>query len=207
MVDAICRWGPWSVEVLPCRSDEIVCKWATEIEEPLFYLYETLFSKLGIRLPFTNFEQVALRALNDHFFRVAAKSAGRNLLFGDFGEPLFPLYWSNQPAILVTVDQDHLESWEEEFVVELNQLPTLSYSKLISAKGHRCMRARSSLSMTLGVIEASLLAVARLVEEKTQPPPVVVLESVGESPLLVVEEIGGSSAKRAVKAGALQSQE
>ncbi|RDX87300.1 Protein CLEC16A, partial [Mucuna pruriens] len=183
--------------VLPCRLDEIVCEWAAEIEEPYFYLYETLFSKLGIQLPFTDFEQAALRALNvaptqlhpnnwafvrafellcedmgrepslsilfwffslrrvdkptlarklmkpfresykqfkDHFFWVVAERVGTNLLFGEFGEPLFLLYWSDQPAILVTIDRDHLEGWEEEFIVDLNQLPTLSCSKLISAK-------------------------------------------------------------------------
>ncbi|RDX86543.1 hypothetical protein CR513_32116, partial [Mucuna pruriens] len=65
MADAICRWGPWSVEVLPCRSDEIIYEWTAETKDPFFYLYETLFSKLSIRLPFTDFKQVALQALND----------------------------------------------------------------------------------------------------------------------------------------------
>ncbi|RDX63425.1 hypothetical protein CR513_58145, partial [Mucuna pruriens] len=64
MTDAIYRHDPWSVEVLPCRADEIVCEWAIETEEPFFYFYETLFSKLGIKLPFTDFERGALWALN-----------------------------------------------------------------------------------------------------------------------------------------------
>ncbi|RDX77761.1 hypothetical protein CR513_42058, partial [Mucuna pruriens] len=64
MADAICQHGPWSVEVLPCRSDEIIYEWTVEIEEPFFYFYKTLFLKLGIKLPFTNFEQAVLRALN-----------------------------------------------------------------------------------------------------------------------------------------------
>ncbi|RDX64878.1 hypothetical protein CR513_56512, partial [Mucuna pruriens] len=64
MANAICHRGPWSVEVLPCQSDEIVCKWVVETEEPYFYLYETLFSKLGIRLPFTNIERAAIWVLN-----------------------------------------------------------------------------------------------------------------------------------------------
>ncbi|RDX88615.1 hypothetical protein CR513_29769, partial [Mucuna pruriens] len=64
MADAICHRGPWLVEVLPCRLDEIVCEWATKTKEPFFYLHETLFSKLGIKLSFTDFERVALRALN-----------------------------------------------------------------------------------------------------------------------------------------------
>ncbi|RDX75136.1 hypothetical protein CR513_45023, partial [Mucuna pruriens] len=151
--------SPWPVEVLPCRLDEIICKWVVETKEPFFYLYETLFSKLGIQLPFTDFEQAALQALNvaptqlhpnswaflrafellcedmgwepslNVFFwffllqqvdKMAARRTRKNLLLGDFGEPLFPLYWSDQPAISVTVGQDHLESWEEEFIVELD---------------------------------------------------------------------------------------
>ncbi|RDY12655.1 hypothetical protein CR513_02520, partial [Mucuna pruriens] len=57
MADAICRRGPWLVEVLPCRLDEIVCEWAVDT---FFYLYETLFLKLGIKLLFTDFEQATL---------------------------------------------------------------------------------------------------------------------------------------------------
>ncbi|RDY05038.1 hypothetical protein CR513_11158, partial [Mucuna pruriens] len=62
MADAICWHDPWSVEVLPCRSDEIVCEWVAKTKEPFFNLYETLFSKLGIKLPFTDFERVVMGA-------------------------------------------------------------------------------------------------------------------------------------------------
>ncbi|RDX61617.1 hypothetical protein CR513_60137, partial [Mucuna pruriens] len=47
MADAICSRGPWKVRVLPCWSDEV-----------------TMFSKLGIKLPFSVFEWAVLRALN-----------------------------------------------------------------------------------------------------------------------------------------------
>ncbi|RDY01909.1 hypothetical protein CR513_14692, partial [Mucuna pruriens] len=64
MVDVIYHRSPCLVEVLPCRSDEIFCKWVAESEESFFYFYETLFSKLGIKLPFTDFERAVLQALN-----------------------------------------------------------------------------------------------------------------------------------------------
>ncbi|RDX72711.1 hypothetical protein CR513_47760, partial [Mucuna pruriens] len=155
--------------------------------------------------------QGSYKQFKNHFFRVAAGRTGKNLLLGDSREPLFPLYWSDQPAISVTVGQDHLESWEEEFITKLDRLPKLSYSKLIFAKGYSIkdiaiMRARSSLSAALGVAEASPLSVARLAEEGTQPMLVVVLESVGESPPPTVKEIGGSSAKCAAKVKVLQSE-
>ncbi|RDX71277.1 hypothetical protein CR513_49399, partial [Mucuna pruriens] len=64
MANAICSWGPWEVRVLPCQSNEVICSWVNERGEPYFYFYETMFSKLGIRLSFSNFEWVVLRALN-----------------------------------------------------------------------------------------------------------------------------------------------
>ncbi|RDX82707.1 hypothetical protein CR513_36462, partial [Mucuna pruriens] len=64
MADAICSRGPWELRVLPCRSNVVVCSWAGERGEPYFYFYETMFSKLGIRLSFSDFERAVLRALN-----------------------------------------------------------------------------------------------------------------------------------------------
>ncbi|RDX71421.1 hypothetical protein CR513_49248, partial [Mucuna pruriens] len=57
MTNSICCQGPWSVKVLPCQSRESVCEGVAEGEEHYFYFYKTLFSKLGITLPFTPFEQ------------------------------------------------------------------------------------------------------------------------------------------------------
>ncbi|RDY09219.1 hypothetical protein CR513_06444, partial [Mucuna pruriens] len=61
----------------------------------------------------------------DHFFRMAPDNTKRSLLFDEFGNPLFPLYWTNQPAVS-----------EEEFVEELICLSTLSCSALITNKGY-----------------------------------------------------------------------
>ncbi|RDX78680.1 hypothetical protein CR513_41010, partial [Mucuna pruriens] len=125
MVDAIYRRGPWSVEVLPCWLNELVCKWAAEIEESFFYFYKTLFSKLNITLPFMDFDShpassqhlglcAGIRAVErrsrqgalikclflEHFFWVAANRTGPSILFDKFGDSLFPLYWTDQLAIL-----------------------------------------------------------------------------------------------------------
>ncbi|RDY09221.1 hypothetical protein CR513_06446, partial [Mucuna pruriens] len=64
IVDAIYRRGPWSVDVLPYCSDEFVCEWPEDTEGPFFYFYDTLFLKLGVKLPFIDFEWSVLRVLN-----------------------------------------------------------------------------------------------------------------------------------------------
>ncbi|RDX81409.1 hypothetical protein CR513_37925, partial [Mucuna pruriens] len=82
----------------------------------------------------------------DHFFRVAP---------------------SNTRTI--TVDQDDLEDWEEEFVEELSHLPTLSCSMLITNKGYSAkdlmaLKKRASHSLAAAaagaIIEAIPLAIA-----------------------------------------------
>ncbi|RDX99387.1 hypothetical protein CR513_17562, partial [Mucuna pruriens] len=50
------------VEVSPCHPDEMVNEWPSE--GTFFHFYDTLPRKLGIKLPFTQFEWSMLRALN-----------------------------------------------------------------------------------------------------------------------------------------------
>ncbi|RDX67049.1 hypothetical protein CR513_54111, partial [Mucuna pruriens] len=64
MANAICTRGPWEVKVLPCRPTEVVCAWVGERGAPYFYFCENIFSKLRIRLPFSDFEWSVLRVLN-----------------------------------------------------------------------------------------------------------------------------------------------
>ncbi|RDY10135.1 hypothetical protein CR513_05389, partial [Mucuna pruriens] len=64
MAKAICQHGPWSVLVSPCRHGESVSTIPTAGGKPYFYLYDTLHSKLGVKLPFTHFERAILQALN-----------------------------------------------------------------------------------------------------------------------------------------------
>ncbi|RDX83896.1 hypothetical protein CR513_35137, partial [Mucuna pruriens] len=226
MADAIYHRGPWLVKVLPYRSNEFVCEWAAESEESFFYFYETLFSKLGITLPFTEFEQAIFYSLNiaptpaspqQLGLCVGMEKVGWTSLSSRPWQKLMMLFCERYKQFKehffpVAAGCTGPNDWENEFIEELGRISPLSCSKLISNKGGYsvkdivAMRARSSCSTTLGVAKASLLSTARLVEEGTQPVSVVVLESVGESPTPVVEEIGGSSAKHAAEAGVLQSQ-
>ncbi|RDY13738.1 hypothetical protein CR513_01294, partial [Mucuna pruriens] len=64
MASAICQPRTWSVSVSACRQGESVFMSSAEGTKPFFYLYDTLHSKLGIKLPFTHFEQAVLQALN-----------------------------------------------------------------------------------------------------------------------------------------------
>ncbi|RDY10130.1 hypothetical protein CR513_05406, partial [Mucuna pruriens] len=56
--------GPWRVRLRHCQPAESVNNRSSSEEAPFFYAYEPVFSKLGLKLPFTTFEQSALRALN-----------------------------------------------------------------------------------------------------------------------------------------------
>ncbi|RDY09051.1 hypothetical protein CR513_06654, partial [Mucuna pruriens] len=53
-----------SVRLRHCRPDKSVNNRASLDEAPFFYIYEPVFSKLGLKLPFTSFERSILRALN-----------------------------------------------------------------------------------------------------------------------------------------------
>ncbi|RDY01986.1 hypothetical protein CR513_14616, partial [Mucuna pruriens] len=64
MEKAICQRGPWFVSVSPCRHGEAVSTTSLAEGKPYFYLYDTLHSKLGVKLPFTHFERAILQALN-----------------------------------------------------------------------------------------------------------------------------------------------
>ncbi|RDY05639.1 hypothetical protein CR513_10499, partial [Mucuna pruriens] len=253
MADAICQHGPWSVEVLPCRLDEIVCKWAVETEEPFFYFYETLFLKLGIKLPFTNFEQAAFvwafellsedigrepslsvyfwffslrrvekvgwtllssqpqrklmkpfqesyKFFKDHFFQVPYSHIGSSMLFGNSRDPFFPLYCSDQPAVSV--------------IGRKNLLKISASCSLFPVRSLQSTRMRSSCSTTPAVgevvAEALPLSTAQLepsqpFKESAQPPLVVVLDFVKDSPLPVVVGASDSLVKHMAKEGVLQS--
>ncbi|RDY08899.1 hypothetical protein CR513_06812, partial [Mucuna pruriens] len=64
MMKKLLRPGPWRVRFRHCRPDESVNNRASSEETPFFYVYEPVFSKLGLKLPFTSFEQTILRAIN-----------------------------------------------------------------------------------------------------------------------------------------------
>ncbi|RDY07089.1 hypothetical protein CR513_08844, partial [Mucuna pruriens] len=121
--------GPWSVVVWSCWPNESVNDQPSPDEAPFFFFYEPVFSKLGIKLPFTAFERLVLRALNkvskvgwmslsdrpkrkllkpflesfktfkDKFFKVGQGKSSPNILADQSGTPYFPLYWTSKPAV------------------------------------------------------------------------------------------------------------
>ncbi|RDX88933.1 hypothetical protein CR513_29409, partial [Mucuna pruriens] len=205
MAKAICQRGPWSVSISSCCHGESVSTDLPTEGKPCFYLYDTLHSKLGVKLPFTHFERAILQLLNvaptqlhpnswafvrafellcedlgkaptlgvffwfftikktdkvgwtshssrpkrklfkpflesyklfkTRFFRVAPSDSGPNLLVDCAGRPFFPLSWTCQPAVSVTVRLKDLEEWEDEFARELGKLPLLPSADIIKGTG------------------------------------------------------------------------
>ncbi|RDX69400.1 hypothetical protein CR513_51487, partial [Mucuna pruriens] len=201
MARAICQKRPWSVRVSPCRVGESISTTTPVDHKPCFYLYDTLHSKLGVKLPFSHFERAMLQALNiastqlhpngwayvrafellcedlkkaptlgvffwfytvkkaekvgwtslcsrpkrklfqpflasykkfkARFFKVTPGDTGPNLLVDRSGRPFFPLSWTHQPAVSISVNLADLESWEREFAKELGELPLLPSAKII----------------------------------------------------------------------------
>ncbi|RDX72316.1 hypothetical protein CR513_48221, partial [Mucuna pruriens] len=70
------------------------------------------------------------------FFKVTPGDVGPNLLMDREGRPFFPLQWTHQPAVSITVNLDDLEGWEKSFARELSNLPLLPSAKII--KGDDC---------------------------------------------------------------------
>ncbi|RDX60532.1 hypothetical protein CR513_61316, partial [Mucuna pruriens] len=87
----------------------------------------------------------------------------------------FPLYWTCQPAMSVTVEKEDLEEWELEFVKELQRLLILSYADLIK-KAHREQLVSTEDALArpptppMVVLDSSISSLA---EAATGPKPIV----------------------------------
>ncbi|RDX99390.1 hypothetical protein CR513_17566, partial [Mucuna pruriens] len=151
--------SPWSVVVRSYWPNESVNGKPSPNEAPFFFFYEPVFSKFNIKLPFTAFERSkvskvgwmslsgrprrkllkpfleSFKTFKDKFFKVNQGKSGPNILVDQSGTPYFPLYWTSQPAVSVTIVRKDLEKWEDEFIVELETLPYLSCSELICGIG------------------------------------------------------------------------
>ncbi|RDX62270.1 hypothetical protein CR513_59417, partial [Mucuna pruriens] len=107
MASAICRQGPWNVEVLPCRLDKPICGRPVARETTFFYLCDTFPFKSGICLSFTQFEQAVLRlekvgwsSLSNRVRRLLLKSFRESYKF--FKDRFFRVYHCNfRPNLLV----------------------------------------------------------------------------------------------------------
>jgi hypothetical protein len=62
-----CLSGPYyrtSLDIQPCYEDDVVCDSPLDKNKCYTYVYYCTFSKLGVRLPFTDFQCEILRTLN-----------------------------------------------------------------------------------------------------------------------------------------------
>ncbi|RDX91360.1 hypothetical protein CR513_26670, partial [Mucuna pruriens] len=83
----------------------------------------------------SNRPKLSYKLFKNRFFRVTLGDVGPNLLVHNAGKPFFPLYWTQQPIVSISVGKDNLEEWENEFVEELGDVPTLSSVDLIKGTG------------------------------------------------------------------------
>ncbi|RDX67034.1 hypothetical protein CR513_54126, partial [Mucuna pruriens] len=82
----------------------------------------------------------SFKTFKDKFFKVCQGKSGPSLMTDQSGTPYFPLYWTSQPAVSVTIVRKDLEKWEDEFIHELETLPHLFCSELIRGTGRRLFR-------------------------------------------------------------------
>ncbi|KAJ1440660.1 hypothetical protein SESBI_01726 [Sesbania bispinosa] len=104
----------------PCQKEELICLSNPDQGSsiPFTYMYDTVFCKLHLLLPFSNFGKELLRSLN-----IPPSQLHPNNWAFD-GTPHFPLFWSLEPRRVPTVKFDQL-SFEEKIDVAFlrNQAP------------------------------------------------------------------------------------
>ncbi|RDX81358.1 hypothetical protein CR513_37968, partial [Mucuna pruriens] len=71
------------------------------------------------------------KKFKSRFFKVTPGKSGPNLLVDHAGRSFFPLTWTHQPAVSITVHLKDLEDWKDKFAKELNELPLLPSAKII----------------------------------------------------------------------------
>ncbi|RDX77495.1 hypothetical protein CR513_42368, partial [Mucuna pruriens] len=221
MAKAICQHGPWFVRVSPCRSRESISTAVPVKGKPCFYLYDTLHSKLGIKLPFTHFERKAdkvgwtslcsrpkrklfepflasYKEFKSRFFKVTPGDSGPNLLVDRASRPFFPLTWMHQPAVSITVNLKDLEDWEDKFARELSELPLFPSAKIIKGVDYssRALRELKRKAVLMAEEEEQPVAAsAEPIAEVSDTPSLVILnEPAPPSP--VVEKTDDVSSLR-----------
>ncbi|RDX92216.1 hypothetical protein CR513_25695, partial [Mucuna pruriens] len=153
--------GPWSIEVLPCRLDENVCKGPSEsvCERPgeggrcYTYLYGTLALKLGIKVPFLAFECSVLR-----IFNVAPTQ-------------IHPNSWAFICAFEVLCDEIEKSSSLKTDFLEFPMLGTTPTFSLIELKKQVVNNVPSPV--VLEVIPASTCVVTSRILKATSVSPIV----------------------------------
>ncbi|RDX91251.1 hypothetical protein CR513_26790, partial [Mucuna pruriens] len=136
------------------------------------------------------------KSFKSRFFKVTRGDAGSNLLIANTGKPFFPLHWTPQPALSVTVSSKELEGWEKEYIAELSRLPLLLSSDIIKGAGYSAKHLKNIKKKMAQVakpeVEASAIPISAVEPNNvqtsagsTRTPPVVLLDSppVDSSPL------------------------
>ncbi|RDX86907.1 hypothetical protein CR513_31695, partial [Mucuna pruriens] len=134
----------------------------------------------------------SFKVFKDRFFKVGRGAGGPSILVDNSGDPYFPLYWTPQPAVSVTVAEKDLEEWEKEFVAELHGFRVLSSAEIIKGSGFSVeylKNWRRKLSRASAETSAPQPAAEQPAEDSLPPqdpvpsPQVVHLDSPNESPL------------------------
>ncbi|RDX94949.1 hypothetical protein CR513_22593, partial [Mucuna pruriens] len=184
MTDTICRRDPWSVEVLPCQSNEIVCEWVTE---------RAVLRALNIAPTQLHPNRWAFMWTFELLSEEMDREPSLSIFFW-----FFSLRWVKKSRSTGMIWRTRKGS-----LSDLNRLPILSYSKLVTNKGYSIkdlvalkMRSSRSTTSTVGgaVTEASPLSIARPVQESVQPL-VVVVDTIEDSTLPTIAGVGNSLAK------------
>ncbi|RDX57984.1 hypothetical protein CR513_62734, partial [Mucuna pruriens] len=135
----------------------------------------------------------SFKVFKDMYFKVGQGATGPNILIDRYGNPFFPLYWTPQPVVSITIVCKDLEKWEDEFITELESLPLLSCADLIKGTGFsvqylKNMKRKTSQpvdkgtnaqAVPLSIVEPQALPAP--LGESTQSTPVVILESPEDS--------------------------
>ncbi|RDX75010.1 hypothetical protein CR513_45160, partial [Mucuna pruriens] len=183
MTKKLLQVGPWTVRLRPCRPNESVNNQVSPDEAPFFYIYEPIFSKLGLKLPFTTFERSILQALNVapsqlhpnswvfvRAFERLCEDLGREPSLGVLPGQIRPESHA-RPAVSVTIVRKDLEKWEDEFIRELETLPRLFCSELIRGSGSEKQIPPTAEEGTSALVDEVPQAAAPLREILAQPSP------------------------------------
>ncbi|RDX93466.1 hypothetical protein CR513_24269, partial [Mucuna pruriens] len=76
------------------------------------------------------------KTFKEQFFRVAPSDPNSRFLIDREGRQYFPLQWTRQPAVSISVDVKNLESWERAFIAELKDLPVYHSADIIKGEGY-----------------------------------------------------------------------
>ncbi|RDX61947.1 hypothetical protein CR513_59775, partial [Mucuna pruriens] len=143
----------------------------------------------------------------DQFFRVTLREIVPNLLLDSSSELFFPLHWTCQSVVSVTVKKEDLKEWELEFVEELQRLPTLSCVELIK-KGDqpstllfyttlemKVLKKKVASRSPAPIVASSNEANTSSTSTRLPTPPTIVLDSLTNSQAKVVASSSGVAKK------------